>query len=312
MIDKSFVKSQKLNQLTRDQRLAYAMILPFLDREGRTVAEPIVLKANVFRWSDYTLDEIAEAIAAMARSELVRLYADRDNAAIVQFVRFDEFNSPNSKEAKSDLPGPDDDKAQEVRDEAIVPLLAEEPTVHRQSTSNARAMQMENVNVNGTERKRERRTEAHADSAEARFQRMAETGTSEHHETSRTRATIRRVAGPTFAQKNEDSMPSWSRWSDKDLRNLWTAANPKRWPGEEHKRREWIYADLLNEARHPNVTPTGDDPDEVRRKYHHVEGTHDGEPFIVIGITPDGSHLLTDIGPLTIQQVKEGSCHPAN
>ncbi len=310
MIDKSFVKSQKLNELTRSERLAYAMILPFLDREGRTVAEPIVLKANVFRWSDFTLEEIAESIAAMARIELVRLYADRDNAAIIQFVRFDEFNSPNSKEAKSDLPGPDDDKATEVRDEWIVPLLTDDSEPHEQGTGNARALQVENVN--GTERKRKRRTEAHADSAEAKMARSFETGSSEHHETARARATIRRKAGPTFASKHEEHMPAWSRWTDQQLRELWDASNPKRWPGEERKRREWIYVDLLNEDRHPDATSKGDEADDLRRKYHHVEGTHDGMPFIVVGITPSGSHLLTDIGPLTVQQVQEGSCRQAN
>lgn len=304
MLDKSFVKSQKLNQLTRDQRLAYAMILPFLDREGRTVAEPIVLKALVFRWSDFTIDEIADAVAAMARVELVSLYADRDNSAIIQFVRFEEFNSPNSKEAKSDLPGPDDPNAQEVRDERIAPLLTPAPASPVHGTGNARAMQVEN----GTERnvERQRRTEAH-DSSEARFQRMAETGSSEHHETSRTRATIRRLAGTKFASEHEDDLLAWSRWSDQQLRDLWEASDPKRWPGEERKRRVWIYADLLNEDRHPERVGGDSAIDDLLRRYMHAEGVIDGEPFTVIAAGPDGKTLVTDsAGYLTPQQVEEG------
>jgi len=329
MIDKSFVKSQKLNQLERSHRLAYAMILPFLDREGRTVAEPIVLMALVFRWSDFTLEEIAESLAAMARVRLVRLYADRDNTAIIQYERFDEFNSPNVKEAKSDLPGPDDGNATEVRDEVIVPLLAHASATTVQSTGNARAMQMENGTL--TERQRQRRTEADADSSEpepeveaesvepagdpnsseAKFQRVMETGTSEHNETSRTRSTLKRLFGPFFATKNEESLQAWSRWSDKQLRTFMEASDPKLWPGEENKRREWILSDLLNELRSP-PDPTTGNVDHLLRKYHHVEGTHEGNHFTVVGCTPDGKRLMTDIGTLTIQEVEEGSCHTTN
>jgi hypothetical protein len=149
MIDRNFVKSDKLNQLPRHARLAYAMILPFLDRKGRAVAEPLVLKANIFRWSDYTETEIAECIAHLANAKLVRLYANHDNAAIIEYTRFSEFNTPNKKESASDLPGPDDDDAISCQDNAILAFLTGETPMHVQGTGNARAMQVENVNVNG-------------------------------------------------------------------------------------------------------------------------------------------------------------------
>jgi len=39
MIDQHYTKSRKLNGLPRDQRYMYAAILPYLDREGRIIAE---------------------------------------------------------------------------------------------------------------------------------------------------------------------------------------------------------------------------------------------------------------------------------
>lgn len=65
MLDQAFVRSHKLRACSRDARLAYAMILPFLDREGRHVAEPFVLKALVFRWSDFSIEEIAACLTEL-------------------------------------------------------------------------------------------------------------------------------------------------------------------------------------------------------------------------------------------------------
>lgn len=144
MLDRSFVKSQRLNGVDRDTRLAYAMILPFVDREGRHVAEPLVLKAIVFRWSDYDATEIAKAIGNMAHAGLITLHGDEDNAAILQIVRFHDHNSPNAKEARSDLSGPHDANARDVYDSAIIDALA----MHGVAPGNARALHVENVNVN--------------------------------------------------------------------------------------------------------------------------------------------------------------------
>lgn len=308
MFDRSFLKSQKLNAIPRDHRLVYASILPFLDREGRIVAEPIYLKAIVFRWSDFEIDEIAEAVASLATIGLIHLYADEDNKAILEYVRFLDFNSPNKNEAKSELPGPDDDGAAEVRDESITTRMGDAHAMHVQSTEAADALPVENETKRNVER--EDRTEAQADSPEARFHRLATTGTSEQAETARTRATIRRVAGPAFASKHEDAMPAWSRWTNDRLRDLWAAADPQRWPGEERKRREWIYVDLLNEDRHPQ----GPKPDHsaLLKKYRGVEGEKDGKRFQVVGTDLNGELLLTDIaGYLTPQQVEEAhACLP--
>jgi len=133
MFDRAFMRSKKVQALIRDHRLAYASILPFLDREGRIIAEPLVLKATVFRHSDFTLPEIASAVRALAGVGLIALYADEDNDAILQYVKFHEFNTPNSKEAKSDLPAPDDAGVMPCRD----PSLTDAQATHVQSACNA-------------------------------------------------------------------------------------------------------------------------------------------------------------------------------
>jgi hypothetical protein len=123
MLDRRFMESKKLQTVPRDARLAYASILPFLDREGRTIAEPLYLKAIVFRHSDFTIEETAAAVRALADAGLVRLYANEDNTAIIEYVDFSKFNSPNAKEAKSDLPGPDEAGSMPCRE----PLMVDAP-----------------------------------------------------------------------------------------------------------------------------------------------------------------------------------------
>lgn len=134
MLDRRFTESKKLQALPRDYRLVYASILPFLDREGRIIGEPIYLKAICFRHTDFDAAEIGAAIHALAQAGLIDLYADDDNAAIVQYVGFDRFNSPNAKEAKSDLPGPGEEGVEPARDPLIRKAPAHAPAMHVQRT----------------------------------------------------------------------------------------------------------------------------------------------------------------------------------
>lgn len=146
MLDRRFTESKKLQALHRDYRLVYASILPFLDREGRIIAEPIYLKAICFRHTDFEPAEIGAAVHALAEAGLVELYADEDNAAIIQYTGFDRFNSPNAKEAKSDLPGPGGEGVEAVRDPLICAAQHHALAVHVQATGNASGER----NVNGT------------------------------------------------------------------------------------------------------------------------------------------------------------------
>lgn len=155
MIDQRFTQSEKLNGVPRDHRLVYASILPYLDRQGRMCAEPMVVKVTVFRRSDFTIEEIAEALASLAKADLIRLYSDKDNEAILEYANFLDFNSPNSRERKSDYPGPDDSGALDVRDELLAAALGGPP--ESPPTDTPRAMHVQgqrDVQGNGTERER--------------------------------------------------------------------------------------------------------------------------------------------------------------
>lgn len=120
MLDQGFVRSHKLRRCSRDARLLYASILPFLDREGRQVAEPVTLKATILRETDFSADEIASLLVELEEAGLVYLYASEDYAAILEYDRFLEFNKPNHKEAKSLYPKRSSKAVRPVRDELLL------------------------------------------------------------------------------------------------------------------------------------------------------------------------------------------------
>jgi hypothetical protein len=163
MLDKALSKSKKLQALKRDHRLIYVSILPFLDREGRTRADPLYLKATIFNHSDFTTKELAQGIAAIADAGLVTLYGDEDNEALIEFTRFHEFNTPNRKEARSEYTSPTDAGAMSCYQKEINACRTQDSDLHVQCTGNARALHVhstelardlhvenvnENVNVN--------------------------------------------------------------------------------------------------------------------------------------------------------------------
>lgn len=154
MLDQAFTRSKKLNTCTRDSRLAYACILPFTDRTGRYCAEPVVLMANVFRHTDFTMDDIAAAVLELRDHGLIRLYADEDNSAILEFVDFLTFNKPNKNEAPTSFAAPDSPAAQALRETAYLTRERDARAMHVQSTDLARVNVNvnDNVNVNVNER----------------------------------------------------------------------------------------------------------------------------------------------------------------
>lgn len=173
MLDQAFASSTRLRRLPRDARLAYAYILPHVDREGRHCAEPFVLMATIFRHTGFTLTEVITCVAQLAAAGLLHLYADADNAAILEFDRFHEFNHPNRKEAPSRYPSAnhgeplrDFDLAAAYEravdafnrtdhDASLTNTPAMHVASHVQGTGNARAMHVQGTwdpTYNGTER----------------------------------------------------------------------------------------------------------------------------------------------------------------
>ena len=243
MLDRRFMESKKLQNVTRDARLVYASVLPFLDREGRIIAEPIYLKAIVFRHSDFEPAEIAGTVKQLADAGLVRLYADEDNAAIIEYVDFDRFNSPNAKEAKSDLPGPDDDGSVPCSE----PLITGAQAKHVQCTGIASGER----NVNGTSTVNESRREARANendetaSSEARHMEYLTTGHAESQTATPARAFFRRLIGTQNANHPQarDELTRWyTDHGEAAIRDLWARAkdNP------ENKPRLFWFIDALN------------------------------------------------------------------
>jgi len=147
MLDRALSRSKKFQALKRDHRLIYVSILPFLDREGRTRADPLYLKANVFNHSDLTLKELAQGVAAMADAELVWLYGDEDNEALIEYVNWLRFNTPNRKEAKSEYVGPADERAMNCWCEPILACRTQDRELHVQCTGNARAMHVQSTEL---------------------------------------------------------------------------------------------------------------------------------------------------------------------
>lgn len=153
MIDRRFTYSDKLNAVSRDARLFYASILPYLDRDGRTCAEPALLYGKIFRRTDFTLEEVSAYLAELHLEELIVLY-HHDGDDVLEFAEFLEFNSPNARERASEYPAPN---GESPRDETTLHYLARAmhgqctdnaQHLHEQSTDDGRAESVLNVNVN--------------------------------------------------------------------------------------------------------------------------------------------------------------------
>lgn len=115
MIARNITKSKKIAQLSDTERVIYAFILPFLDREGRINAHPTYLKGQVFLHLEYTEAQIETTVRHMHDVGLVTLYATEDDV-VIEFKDFLVYNAPNKREAQSEFPAPTDE-ARECRPE---------------------------------------------------------------------------------------------------------------------------------------------------------------------------------------------------
>lgn len=92
----------------------YTALLPHTDREGRLNANPAGLAGTIFEGYDYQPAEIERAIHQLADVGLVILYRNGRNQHLVQYTKFQDMCKPDSREAKSDLPGPGDDGSETI------------------------------------------------------------------------------------------------------------------------------------------------------------------------------------------------------
>jgi hypothetical protein len=140
MIARNITKSKKIQQLSDRERVIYAFMLPFLDREGRINAHPKYLKGVVFLQLEYSEAEIEAAISRLHDVGLGTVYPTED-AVVFQFVSFHEYNKPNRNEVGSEFPPPSDELLS--RPELRPPSTRQTPppciahAMHMQCTGNA-------------------------------------------------------------------------------------------------------------------------------------------------------------------------------
>lgn len=282
MLKRNIATSQKFLALeSNDHRMIYMLILPFVDREGRINAEPLVLKANIFRRLDLGQDDIAAALVDLERAGLIRLYSDEDNEAILEIVDFAKHNSPNQKEAGSDFPGPDDENSRACR------LFEDARVRHVQGTGNAR-VEVEGLKGKGEEGRVKGEDEGeHAprktaatespsnhppadvvgqqivtdyDSSEARMHRVLQGQPNDQHQAAEARNTLRRLLGRNFENPQVvQSRESWYSTHDPPyLEATWRAAQTE---AQRQKRPAlYLFIDSLNGNIPPLVEARAETP----------------------------------------------------
>lgn len=282
-------------------RFMYVALLPHTDPAGRVNVNPHGLAGTLFEPFEYTVDDVRDALFDLAEVGLLTLYRTTKHDLLAEYVRFRDFNTPHPKEGESDYPGPEDAGSELVARSGMIPgpfpddsrkrpggVVGTPPGKVRDADPGSGPERVGSSQTSGqglgsfpeaSGKKqvarpsptptptqfsiKEEDTPENLDaSPEARFGRLAETGSSEHAEASRTRAVIRRLAGEKFARENERNMPAWSRHPTDRLTILWQASDPSLWPREPGKRRTWFFIDLLNEERYPPGEPP---PSEVKR-----------------------------------------------
>ncbi len=255
MISKTLGESRKFSSLQTDvARVVYTLIVANADKAGRLEADPIYITRKVCTRLPYSTEDVEEALGELARVGLVILYQSR-GVPVLEIVDFDKHNKPHHKEPESEIDPPDGDES------SVTHANNQGPSKHGPSTSHAQ--RQEGVKQADNEVKTSSITGEgnQASSSENRMARAFDTGQPQANPIHRVRNEIAHLAGRTFTQRYAGDMAAWSRWTNDDLRKRWEASDPSGWRNEEHKAREWIFADLLNEKR---PMPYSREPDNFK------------------------------------------------
>lgn len=105
-VSRRLTESDKIGTLRGNDRarFIYVALLPYTDREGRLNANPLMLKSSALEGFEYTAEDIAAALDALAESGLIELYSAPRHKLVMQYTKFTDFNKPHDKEPASDLP----------------------------------------------------------------------------------------------------------------------------------------------------------------------------------------------------------------
>lgn len=110
MLKRAVSESRRLAELKTDSaRLLWTWILPYLDIQGRYVADPDLIRGKIVpRLKSFTPRFVAECLEDMYRVGLIILY-EIDGERYLQFRNFHEFqNLREDREGKSKIPAPPD------------------------------------------------------------------------------------------------------------------------------------------------------------------------------------------------------------
>ena len=138
-ISRRLTESDKIGKLQGDDRarFLYVALLPYTDREGRINANPLMLKASTLEGFEYSAQEIAAALDALAGVGLIDLFETPRHRLVMQYTKFDEFNKPHDKEAASDLPASGTPTtASDALRKAIADVMGEPPDSSGNGTGN--------------------------------------------------------------------------------------------------------------------------------------------------------------------------------
>lgn len=109
MLARELAKSKKIAALKTDRsRFIYTVLLPYTDKGGVAAVDPVALASETLRALPYTAMEIAESLDELAGVGLVKLYKHPDFGLLMQYERFEEFNTPDGKE-RAEYPLPEEE-----------------------------------------------------------------------------------------------------------------------------------------------------------------------------------------------------------
>lgn len=156
-ISRRITESDKIRELANAGKLLpvtlYTFLLPYLDREGRMNANPLLLKGGLFEGYAWTIEELERAVHDLASVGLVRLYSNGRFGHLIQYEKFltseGGFNNPHANEAASELPGPDDAGSAPVQrtSSPASPVSDDAPAVPMQGSGNVAAMSGQGVGL---------------------------------------------------------------------------------------------------------------------------------------------------------------------
>lgn len=229
MLSASLSQSRRFAAVSTDlARLAYVLLIPHADREGRIDGDLDYLSGIVYTRLPWDYDEIAGALAELERVGLVRLYTadlgDGADSPVVQIERFLEHNKPHHKEPESEFPPPP------TQEPEVNPTSSQSQINHAETLA-SKVPQSRSMS----------RSMSRSESGSTRKAR------------GRYRARLLALAGPRFLEDvSEDDLDRWiSRHDLDDLDRLYDASEVGRWPDAKdgRKARRWIYRDLLDGER---------------------------------------------------------------